>query len=838
MSRIVILGLLLATATPSAFAQGYPMPGASSADPVLCTTCPFPYTDLPTWPYGEPLTFFSGRYIDSQLTRDYQASFGMRTLRAVRVEVVPDHNRVYMIIGSTFASYDLSTFFTAKLGQTLSPNDYIEDTWRDGNPAESHLRWDGYIYPEGPDSGWQTTVIDLQHFLYDFDTDDRNLVYLAYSEFGWGIVRNETDASLSFVSQTLNNQGMSPSQILSLKVDSNYYAIVSGGGDASLVYDVTDPSAPVPVRALGFGVTSWARTTAHVALITGGKLRIYAAPDLINGESALEEFTATSGTFQMVSSDEEANFFGVENHNNSPLRFSIFSPDEGVFTETKHSNGEQFISFGIRYGSGYLTVWGYDSTFKSDVRLFELNDLVPSEIALNAFFRNYYTAAPAGYAKPASYTDIIRDVLMHNEAGRDYLFYANHGIGDVFEINGTVAPTPTPSPTPTPTPTPTPSPTPSCDAPPTNLQIYISYNGLLSGCGPGGSCTQGESIDFSLQVFDPSYVFGSCHAFEWDFDGVKKNGLGVQHSFTSTGPRDASVKVTVNGASTTISTTVQIRQRRPADFLGAGVSQTVIYRDGAWLTYSNPTGGIWTGQPTPSCIPAPGDFNGDGVTDMSMLCNGAWHFYKSDGTYLKGIWTGNIAGDLPVPADYNGDGVDEVVVYRNGAWLFYDYATGAYIRGVWTGGGPGSIPVPGDYDGDGKADLSVYTGGPWHFFNLDGTYLKGIWTGGDPRDIPVPGDYAVDGLDEVVIFRGGAWLFFDYNTRLLSRGVWTGALSFNGTPLQPAPLDIDGDGTVEFTIMAGGPWHFYNDDGTYLRGVWTGGVLTDQAISRRQHTAP
>lgn len=31
----------------------------------------------------------------------------------------------------------------------------------------------------------------------------------------------------------------------------------------------------------------------------------------------------------------------------------------------------------------------------------------------------------------------------------------------------------------------------------------------------------------------------------------------------------------------------------------------------------------------------------------------------------------------------------------------------------------------------------------------------------------------------------------------------------------------------------GGPWHFYGDDGSYLRGVWTGGVPDDRAISRR-----
>ena len=109
--RISCAALLLLALSLPAVAQNYPMPGHASQAPVICTTCPnYPYA--PTWPYGSPLTSFIGRYVDSQLTRDYQAGYGMRTLRAGRVGVVPEHGRVYMIIGSTFASYDLDTFFS------------------------------------------------------------------------------------------------------------------------------------------------------------------------------------------------------------------------------------------------------------------------------------------------------------------------------------------------------------------------------------------------------------------------------------------------------------------------------------------------------------------------------------------------------------------------------------------------------------------------------------------------------------------------------------------------------------------------------------------------------
>jgi hypothetical protein len=244
---------------------------------------------------------------------------------------------------------------------------------------------------------------------------------------------------------------------------------------------------------------------------------------------------------------------------------------------------------------------------------------------------------------------------------------------------------------------------------------------------------------------------------------------------------------------------------------------------------------VWTGPGSP-CIPAPADYDGDGKIDLAQLCGGAWHFYNSDGTYIKGIWTGGVAGDIPVPADYDGDGKADVVIYRGGAWLFYDYTTGLPTTGVWTGPGPGTIPVPGDFDGDGRADFSVYQNGPWHFYNHDGSYLKGIWTGGVAGDVPVAGDYDGVGRDQVVVFRGGAWLFYDFTTGAQDHGVWTGAASYLGRPLQPAPLDLDGDGKLDFTVYAGGPWHIFKHDGSYLRGVWTGGVAGDKPISRRQLT--
>ncbi len=265
----------------------------------------------------------------------------------------------------------------------------------------------------------------------------------------------------------------------------------------------------------------------------------------------------------------------------------------------------------------------------------------------------------------------------------------------------------------------------------------------------------------------------------------------------------------------------------------------VIYRQGAWLKYDfdsrDLVEGVWTGMPYGNCIPAPMDYNGDGVKDFTQLCNGAWFFYDDSGAMIHGIWVGDVAGQVPVPGNYTGSGKDDIVLFRNGAWLYYDYATGALTKGVWTGapvfsGTP--VPAPMDYTGDGKLDYTVYSGGPWFFFNADGSMNKGIWTGGVAGDMAVPGNYDGLGKDEIVIFRGGAWLFYDFTSGALTKGIWTGAPIFNGTPL-PSPLDFTGDGHSDFTVFSGGPWFFFNSNGSMNTGIWTGGVSGDMPISNR-----
>jgi len=289
---------------------------------------------------------------------------------------------------------------------------------------------------------------------------------------------------------------------------------------------------------------------------------------------------------------------------------------------------------------------------------------------------------------------------------------------------------------------------------------------------------------------------------------------------------------------------VPLNYDAPVDYNGNGTSEVPIFRGGAWLFYNYSDGSlltsIWTGQGGATSRPTLMDYDGDGSDEMTVYLNGAWHFFNDNGTYNKGVWTGNVAGDRPVPADYDGNGVDDPVIFRNGAWVFYDFTTGLWdsARSVWTGNGAGgtAYPAPMDFDGDGTADFTIYTtAGAWHFFNDNGTYVKGIWTG-FTNGIPVPGNYNGSGADDVVLFQNGAWQWYDYASGTYNAGLsaYTGypPHKYGGTSV-PAPLDYNGDGTLDKTMYAGGPWWFYDYGGAFVKNVATGGVAGDMDLSAR-----
>lgn len=226
--RVASVVFALAVMIPSlSRGQGYPMPSSDSQPPVLCTVCLGAYKNLPTYPYSAPIKAFAGRYVDSQSTRDYQNGTGYRTVRAKKVMTAPELNRVYIVQGEGLEVWDYNRFFTQKLRPDGSTLERAPGRADPGSTREMYLRGDHTIYAEYG-GGWETFTMDGQERLFDADYDDRGYLYLAYEVFGWGI-HQDAGSSLPLMKQIKDVQGKA---IVTARSGSNYYAIVSDGGQS------------------------------------------------------------------------------------------------------------------------------------------------------------------------------------------------------------------------------------------------------------------------------------------------------------------------------------------------------------------------------------------------------------------------------------------------------------------------------------------------------------------------------------------------------------------------------------------------------------------------------
>jgi len=186
--RSFLLCVLLLLAASSAVAQKYAFPASTPNTDVLCSSCAGRET-LQTIGYP-PVLRFVGRWADAENERDYQQPF--RTARPKLARYVPSRKRLYTVLGSALSVYDSDRFFarlSAKPQEPLTPVSRPASDIAFFGPAELFLFWDTYFYAENG-SGWVTPFEDGVERLWDFDSDDRGNVYLAYSVFGWGIVKD------------------------------------------------------------------------------------------------------------------------------------------------------------------------------------------------------------------------------------------------------------------------------------------------------------------------------------------------------------------------------------------------------------------------------------------------------------------------------------------------------------------------------------------------------------------------------------------------------------------------------------------------------------------------
>jgi PKD repeat protein len=475
--RLFVIGLVLSvTAASAAFAQNHPMPGHKTAQPVVCAGCPEtnslgqPNDGLPTWPYGGALVKHVGRYVDSSSVQSYQMwansyrTARARTIRPALTSRGAAPPRVYIQIGNGVGVYSLDTFFTSRL-----PGGMINISNRFGGAGsgrEKFLDWDGFVYPEFNNSGWQIDGGDFQDPMskgVPFDYDDRGYLYVATERFGWAITQdtgattgNHLPKVIQYVSKPNpqytknleNKTGVSPEAIIAIKVGGTYYAVTATRDSSVAIFNVTTPASP-SVHATRTadqrnGVRAMARSdsTSRLAYIDGAfRLHIYDYSTYISGGEPL--YSETGVAFgkpdlgATISMDDSGAVWSVDTSGN----VYKFTPNGSSYTKHVYTPfSARFQPIMLSVNAGYVAIGGIDMGENVyDLRLFriEANGLTP--VNIDNFFRNYYHSSPAGYAEPGPYTAIqaqSADVEIIKWGGKTYLLYSGFGLGDVFELEG------------------------------------------------------------------------------------------------------------------------------------------------------------------------------------------------------------------------------------------------------------------------------------------------------------------------------------------------------------------------------------------------------------------
>ena len=373
------------------------LPKSKKEQAVLCgDTNRSACNGLPHYQYPNPPLRFVGRYLDAARVGAIQQPW--RTLYADTFFLTnPIKNRVYTVLGSTFVSYDLSTFFTKTLAGPLK----IFRTY--GTQAqEGYLPWLTYFYPEeNRKSGWNTPIHDGLDRMTGFDYDDRGYIYLTTGgNFGWGIVRDNgstispvsqisgtnllrtgTDANGNYIykdvsgetkyqngsnliikAQTIGDDNASNGDsVVSFRSGEKYYIIITNsGGNFSNIFDVTNPLDVKLVRQESFVWLDSAKIKDSsgddiVALVVDegrdrSKLSIYRSADLAAGRAPASEFSVPAfpdnGTnfvgYSSIATDN-INFYAIGHNLETTERvrghvkvtLSVFSPaGTGTYSES------------------------------------------------------------------------------------------------------------------------------------------------------------------------------------------------------------------------------------------------------------------------------------------------------------------------------------------------------------------------------------------------------------------------------------------------------------------------------------------------------------------------
>jgi PKD repeat protein len=449
--------------TLSAFAQYWPKPAATPGVDVKCVGCVGNKNNLMTPGYPATISTFTGRFLDSQATQDYQQPF--RTARAFHVYPAPSRNRIYMIIGSAVFAYDINTFFTrlAQHEDLMDANSVPVSGPYAGNkhpfPVDKFLRYDEFFYAENEPSGWTTPQVDGQERLFQLDYDDQGYVYLAYRDYGWGIVKDDgtnTGALMANVYQDTTNypDTVLPQRVIALRSTdgSHYYAVIGTGGGAPMnVFDVTNRSTPSRLVSIQRSVYLYAKAAnnSRLAVTTSdGKLQIYTAEGFATGSAPI--FTDTgAGPMHGVTSDG-TNFYVTSD--SGGLILSVYAPSGSTYAKVADyrtaSYGSLLSTTSLTYSDGYL-VWAGYLNGSAAIRVFKLVNGQPTEVDFSidpanatqfepkrSYFKYYYsTALDSTHTFPGFSAFWDSAVVKRNN--KTYLIVMAYSLGDVYELPST-----------------------------------------------------------------------------------------------------------------------------------------------------------------------------------------------------------------------------------------------------------------------------------------------------------------------------------------------------------------------------------------------------------------
>ncbi|HKO54533.1 MAG TPA: IPTL-CTERM sorting domain-containing protein [Thermoanaerobaculia bacterium] len=279
----------------------------------------------PQPPFPEPLAGVVGRYGPTPAAGASYASSGLGVVLFVRD------------FGRTVDIYRLTTFpsrVAVANGQKVTP--------------------DAVIDPSAPGSGWSAlanggTRVDNIVF------DHRGYLIVSFDNIGTGIL----DTSGHLIKELQGTFG----PVVVFENGGRSYLIAQTVA-ATIIYDITDPAAPVVAQTLPFRVIAAAEANGRLAVSVGDghELRFYTPSALLSLGAPLQTIGPGNERFALLATNG-TDFFteSVIDGSDTTTITSLFTATGGTYTRTSQIPIANMFRIQLRYEAGYLVLAGYRS---------------------------------------------------------------------------------------------------------------------------------------------------------------------------------------------------------------------------------------------------------------------------------------------------------------------------------------------------------------------------------------------------------------------------------------------------------------------------------------------